>query len=143
MAAERSSIHLPLALRAGLAPAIAWVAMTISAFGAGQPGVVCLTPLAWSLAIYSGTFYGRRIGAGRPAFPGGLLAGALLGLAQGALFAFGNARMMAVETSAEGVARGNQIAFMVVLAGIVICALLSGLLAHTTQRRLGAQDRHG
>lgn len=117
--------------------------MTISAFGAGQPGVVCLTPLAWSLAIYSGTFYGRRIGAGRPAFPGGLLAGALLGLAQGALFAFGNARMMAVETSAEGVARGNQIAFMVVLAGIVICALLSGLLAHTTQRRLGAQDRHG
>ncbi len=117
--------------------------MTIAAFGAGQPGVVCLTPLAWSLAIYSGTLYGRRIDAGRPAFPGGLLAGALLGLAQGALFAFGNARMMAAETSAEGVARGNQITVVVVLAGVVICALLSGLLARTTQRRLGARANRG
>jgi hypothetical protein len=114
------------------APALFWAAIALAA---GQPGVLCLTPLAWSLALYSGSFYGRRVSIQMPAFPGGFLAGTLLGLLQGAFVVYGNTRMMAAETSAESIARGTHIPVIIALASIVLCALLSGTQAHVAQRR--------
>ena len=47
-------LHLGAFLRTLIAPLIVWSVAVFSATAAGQPGVVCITPLAWLLALWSG-----------------------------------------------------------------------------------------
>ncbi len=123
-------------LRAAIAPALVWAVASLVITFAGQPGVFCVTPMAWLLALAAGTIYGQRESLARPAILGGMLAGAILGVVMAALFAFGSNRMMMAETRASELARANTLVIGMGIASVVICAALSGLMAHVTQRRL-------
>ena len=68
---------------------VPWMGLVLVLTWRGQPGVVCLTPVAWLLAAA----LGRAVASYTPSAGRGLrlraagLAGALLGLLQGLLFA--------------------------------------------------------
>jgi hypothetical protein len=73
--ADSSAIHLGAFLRTLIAPLIMWGVAVFAITAAGQPGVVCMTPMAWLLALWSGGQY-VRLSGGRP----GSLGSALVGL---------------------------------------------------------------
>ena len=54
-----SVIHLGAFLRTLIAPLLVWGAAVFFITTASQPGVVCMTPLAWLLALWSGRQYVR------------------------------------------------------------------------------------
>ncbi|HTP11219.1 MAG TPA: hypothetical protein VMP08_23350, partial [Anaerolineae bacterium] len=80
------AIHPSAFLRTLIAPLIAWGVAVITITAAGQPGVVCMTPLAWLLALWCGGRY-VRLSDGQPDRFGSILLGAVLGLALGLIFA--------------------------------------------------------
>lgn len=107
----------------------------------GQPGVLCMTPMAWLLAIPAGLNYvafaeGKP---GRSPFLAGALVGATLGLLFG-LMAWGlGAYLMPADPTETGKLGMREIGLIFSGGGIVIGALLSGLMAHraTMQQRRG------
>src|SRR5688500_7041145 len=67
---------------------LVWSALVLFVTYQGQPGVACLTPMAWLLALPAGWNYvvfahGRP---GRQPFMAGAILGAILGLLYGLLF---------------------------------------------------------
>ena len=68
------------------------------------PGVVCLTSLAWLLAVWSGNQYVNLCQGGPDRYPllGPALIGSLLGMDQGILFILVSYLGMPTETPAEG-----------------------------------------
>jgi len=118
-----------------------WGVIVALASWQGQPGILCLTPLAWLLAVPTGLNYvafshGRP---GRSPFFAGALAGATLGLLFGLLvWALGPALMPADPEEMETLSM-NQIGAILTGLGIVVSALLSGLIA----ARAAAQQRRG
>src|SRR5262245_25211604 len=67
---------------------LVWSALVLLVTFAGQPGVACITPLAWLLALPAGWNYvsfshGKP---GRQPFIAGAILGAILGLLYGLLF---------------------------------------------------------
>ena len=97
----------------------------------GQPGVICMTPMAWLLALPAGSNYvafaqGR---AGRNPFVAGALVGATLGLIFG-LIAWGvGAGMMPADPGETGKLTIAQIGLIFTGGGVLIGALLSGMMA--------------
>src|SRR5687768_8784684 len=81
----RAGFNLSLALRAFWPPLLAWIAATAVLVALGYPALLCATPLAWVLALYTGWAAGRGAGAGQGWVEAGVAGGAL-GLAQGVLF---------------------------------------------------------
>ena len=129
-------IDIGLLLRAALAPAVFWAGTTILITLSGQPGVFCITPVAWLLAVWSGTFYGQRVGPQRSAALGGAIAGLILGAIMAALFAFGSARMMVGETRADELSKNQTLTLAIGLGSVVVCVALAALMAHVAQRRM-------
>src|SRR5688572_7420885 len=76
--------------RSVVPPFMIWAAAVISiSFVGRQPGVVCVTPMAWLLACWVGLscVARSRSGAKRSRLTEAGLAGGILGLLQGLLFA--------------------------------------------------------
>jgi len=97
-----------------------------------QPGVICLTPMAWLLALPAGWNYVvfSRGQAGRQPFVAGAILGAILGLLFGLLF-FGIANYaMPVGEDPEEIAKMQNMVIFMIGGGVVIAALLSGFMAH-------------
>lgn len=106
----------------------------------GQPGVICMTPLAWLLALPAGMNYiaysqGRP---GRHPFLAGAILGATLGLIFG-LIAWGvGLTMMPSGPEETGKLSVTQIGLIFTGGGMLLGALLSGMMARratTLQRR--------
>src|SRR5215207_4336742 len=96
-----------------------------------QPGVICLTPMAWLLALPAGWNYVvfARGKAGRQPFVAGAILGALLGLLYGLLF-FGVASYgMPVGSDPEEITKMQNMVIFMIAGGMVIAALLGGFMA--------------
>lgn len=106
----------------------------------GQPGVICLTPMAWLLAVPGGLNYvafanGRP---GRSPFLAGALLGAFMGVLFGLLFWGISAYTMPDDPAGSGTLTGLQLSLIMMGIGVVVEALLGGLMAHraaSLQRR--------
>lgn len=122
-------LQLGLVLRAFWPPLLAWLAATAVFIFINYPTLLCVTPLAWLLALYAGRVCGQ-------AASGGLLeagvAGGLLGLAQGLLFGLVTIVLAPAGAAEAGGAllRGVGIG----LGGLAGCATLA-LLAAAWSRR--------
>ena len=80
-------INVSAFIRTLIAPLMVWTVVVIIITLAGQPGVVCVTPMAWLLALWCGGRY-IRLTDGRPErWPllGPAIIGALLGLGMGVI----------------------------------------------------------
>ena len=113
-----------------------WLLVVIAVTWAGYPGVTCITPLAWLLALPVGV----RIEAHSTSPDAGqrlreaALAGALLGLLQGILFLLIMPRLGPLQ--ADERASAGMIALALLIIGIPIAAGLSTLTAWLAQRRI-------
>lgn len=134
-------INVPALVRAVGMWTILWYIAVLFIAYQGQPGVICMTPMAWLLAIPAGWNYvafsdGKP---GRQPFMAGAIVGALLGLFFG-LLAWGvGAYMMPADPAETGTLTVQQIGLIFVGAGIVIGGLISGMMAH----RAAMQQRRG
>lgn len=103
----------------------------------GQPGILCLTPAAWLLAIPVGLNY-VAFSEGKPGrnpFLAGALAGATLGLIFG-LLAWGlGIYMMPADPNETGKLGMREIGLIFTGGGMVIGALLSGMMARLAVAR--------
>ena len=127
-----STIHWSAFLRTLIVPLLAWGMAVFTITTAGQPGVVCMTPLAWLLALWSGRQY-VRLSNGQPDRMGPVLLGAVLGLGLGLIFALVSAQAMPVDPSEVG--KSQMLTVIMIAGGIVACAALSTFMARTTLRR--------
>jgi hypothetical protein len=106
-------------------PSLAWwIGAVITVTLAGYPGVVCMTPMAWLLAIPAGFTYARLARAQRIQAPlvGAAAAGALLGLAYGITFLFVSQRM---TVQPDEVGRAQVLTAGIAVVGMIVGALLS------------------
>lgn len=137
------------AVSAGLfLPLLYWAGAVTAITMFGYPGVVCITPLAWLLALPVGMRIGREIGADgedRVILSSAATGGALLGLFQALLLA----AMLAAAPSLPGGAAAvgaNElvnpwlIALVSAVIGVPITAGLSVLMARLVRRRLREQE---
>lgn len=109
-----------------------WCALVFVVTYGGQPGVVCLTPMAWLLALPAGWNYvvfaqGK---SGKQPFVAGAILGAILGLCYGLLFFGVSAYKMPAGPDPSEAAKAQNVALFMVGAGTVITALLSGFMAY-------------
>ena len=131
----RSGLDGMVMLRAVVAPLLFWGALVGGAAGAGYPGAACMTPLAWLLGCWIGTFVGRR---SRSPFNRRILeaflAGALLGLFEGIIFYVLQRTMMPVRPDEQS--KAMILSMSIMLAGTVVCALLALATSAMMVRRL-------
>ncbi len=136
MSADHASnipaIHLSAFLRTLIASLIVWGVVVFIITTAGQPGVVCMTPLAWLLALWCGGQY-IRLSDGQPDRMGPLLLGAVLGLGLGLVFALVSTQTMPVDPSEVG--KSQTLIAIMIVGGIVVCAALSTFTARATLRQ--------
>ena len=123
------------AILAGVAPVAWFVAMAVLATLGGYPGVVCVTPMAWLIGLAAG----QRVVAvtsspppRRPLVEAGI-AGALVGVVLGVVFAVGISR---VELSGpEEVQQALGFGACIVVLGIPVTAGLAVGMGWVAQRR--------
>ena len=131
-----AAIHLSAFLRALIVPLLVWSAAVFFITTAGQPGVVCMTPMAWLLALWSGRQY-VRLSNRQPDRLGPVLLGAVLGLCLGIIFTLVSAQAMPVDPSEVG--KSQMLTALMIVGGIVACAALSAFTAHATLRQYSAR----
>jgi hypothetical protein len=113
-------------LKSLLPPLIAWTtAVLFVTFVGHQPGVICVTPVAWGMACWTGM---KCVRLSRSAAKSSLLleaavAGALLGLLQGVLFAVIAPRMGEVRPDEQQ--KSLILNIVIIAAGALISAGLS------------------
>jgi hypothetical protein len=97
----------------------AWLILVLVYAWAGNPGVVCITPLAWLLALAVGLRVAERSSSPAPAqrIREAAQAGALLGLLQGLLF------LVMVQRLGE-IAPDEMMATILISAGMVCLGIL-------------------
>lgn len=133
------------AVSAGLfLPLLYWAGAVTAITMFGYPGVVCVTPLAWLLALPVGMRIGREIGADaedRTVMGSAAVGGALLGLFQALLLA----AMLAVAPALPGgaaAAGANElinpwlVALAATVIGVPVTTGLSVMMARLVRRRM-------
>ena len=114
---------------------VPWLAMVLLVTFAGYPGVVCVTPMAWLIALRVGnlcvwrsksTLSSRRLTEAA-------LAGGLLGLLQGLLFA--GIITLLEPINADERSRTIILTLIIIVAGIFAGAGLSFVTAYLNERR--------
>lgn len=132
------SINFGALMRAILAPLFIWGAMVVMATMGGQPGVVCITPMAWLLALWAGTRYGVRVGyqSKRSMLLGAALLGIVLGISFGLYFVLGMTQMAPDASNAADIARTQGLTAAMFMGGVIVCPLLSMFTAWTSWRRV-------
>lgn len=127
----RTGLRWGLMLRAFWPALLMWGVATAALVALGYPAFLCVTPLAWVLALYTGWAVGRGAGAA-PGWVEAGVAGGALGLTQGLLFGALTIVLDPGEaaTALSALVRGAGIG----LGGLAGCAVLS-LLAAAWSRR--------
>ena len=114
---------------------VPWLAMVLLVTWAGYPGVVCVTPMAWLIALRVGnlcvwrsksTLSSRRLTEAA-------LAGGLLGFLQGLLFA--GIITLLEPINADERTRTIILTLILIIAGIFAGAALSFVTAYLNERR--------
>ena len=127
---EPPLVHWALFWRALIAPLAVWGVLVSGALLTHQPGVVCITPMAWLLALWSGARYVMLLDGPPDRYP--LLApaaiGAALGLGQGIIFIIVIAADMPAATP-DDLARTRLLSVVMVAGGILVCAALAAFIA--------------
>jgi MFS family permease len=130
-----SGLDLRVILEAPLRLFAPWLAIVLVVTWAGYPGVVCVTPMAWLLALRVGIAVVGRSASAQPAqrLREAALAGGLFGLLQGALFGVLVLRLGEIlpgERAGAAVLIGAVLIF-----GILVGAGLSLFTASQVERR--------
>ncbi len=126
-----SRLDLGAVLGALWLPLLVWVVSLAAFLLSGFPGVLCVTPLAWTLAVPAGAIAVRRSRGLQPLLEAGLAGGAL-GLAQALLFALVSVLLLPVK---PGEAPGTLLTTAGIgLGGVTGCAVLA-LAAGAWSRR--------
>ena len=114
---------------------VPWLAAVLLVTFAGYPGVVCVTPMAWLIALQVGNVAVRNSRSGSSASRKleAALAGAFLGLLQGILFAVIITQLEPI--SADEQARSTVLTLGMTVAGIVLGAVLSFITAYFSEQR--------
>ncbi len=131
------------AMGAGLLrPFLFWTAAVILLSLGGIPGVVCVTPVAWFMALDVGSQTVARSHTQDPMRRTleAALAGAVLGLWMGILFFAVN--RIAIPVEAEETTRAILISGVVGVAGVLGCAALAAVMARVRMNRM-EKDRQG
>jgi hypothetical protein len=115
-----------------------WLAAVLVVTWAGYPGVVCVTPLAWLLALRLGIMCVRRSASTQSSrrVLEATLAGGVFGLLQGLLFIVVVPRLGPIQASEQTSA--IMISLIMVAMGILVGAGMSAFTASQTERRLRA-----
>jgi hypothetical protein len=134
-----SSIDLSAVASAVFLPLLVWTGTVIAITFFGYPGVVCLTPLAWLLALPVGARVGRDSASlgRRPLFEAAL-GGGVLGFWQGLLFAAAMAASPYLPGGARytaGLPEPLLAALIAACLGIPVTAGLAALMAWLMMRR--------
>jgi hypothetical protein len=133
-------IFLPALVRSVVPMVIVWGTMVGAATFSHQPGVVCVTPLAWLLAIWAGVqyvFVSARAGVA-PSLVGVLVAGLLLGLFMAGVWLLGSNAMMGADEPASELEKARNLNIGISIASLIICTFLAlggGVLARYRVRR--------
>ena len=117
-------------------PALIWTVVVMLATTDGQPGAVCLTPMAWLLALWAGVSYVQRCEGrpGRPPLLGPALLGGTLGLIMGIIFAVVIYLKVPPVTAKDSI-QTAALTLVMLVAGTVACAGFSTLMSWLTLRR--------
>lgn len=112
-----------------------WLATVLVVTWAGYPGVVCVTPLAWLIALRVGIVCVTHSASSSPLrrLQEAALAGGVLGLLQGTLFGVVVPVMGEIKASEQTSAIGLIVAILVV--GMLAGAGLSTFTAYLFERR--------
>ena len=114
---------------------VPWLLMVFLVSGAGYPGVVCVTPMAWLIALRVGNLVVARSRSDSSSrrLTEAALAGAVLGLLQGVLFA---AIISFLEPiSADDRSRSMILTLIMIAMGLVAGAGLSFFTAYLNEQR--------
>jgi hypothetical protein len=114
---------------------VPWLVLVFLVTWAGYPGVVCVTPMAWLIALRVGNLVAARSRSDSSSrrLTEAALAGAVLGLLQGILFA---AIISFLEPiSADDRNRSMALTLMMIAMGIVAGAGLSFFTAYLNEQR--------
>jgi len=114
---------------------VPWLAIVLLVTFSGQPGVVCVTPMAWLIALRVGNIcVARSKSEGRSQrLTEASLAGAVLGLLQGLLFAVIIARLEPINADEQ--AKTVSLTLIMIIAGIFAGAGLSFFTAYLNEQR--------
>ena len=123
-------INLSAFIRTLITPLVIWGGLVGMAVLANQPGIVCITPVAWLLALWSGVHYINMSEGVPDRYPllGPAIVGALLGLGQGILFLLVSSWAMPVTTP-DDQAKAALLTAVIFVGGILACAALSAFTA--------------
>lgn len=139
---KRPYIQLSALLRTVAAPLIVWGMMVISLTTIGQPGVVCMTPVAWVLAFWSGGQYIRltRDHPDRQPLLGAALVGAVLGLCLSGLFFLVASLAMPVGPEPGEMIKMLILSTVLGVGGVAACTLFSLFTAWLTLNRIRREE---
>lgn len=115
---------------------IPWLAIVLFiAFVGKQPGVVCVTPMAWLIALRVGNVSVARSRSGNSSSRKieAALAGAVLGFLQGLLFAIIISQLEPINSDEQ--TKATALTIGMVIIGIVIGAILSFITAYLNEQR--------
>jgi hypothetical protein len=131
----RAGLDWPNILKVCLTQFVPWLASVLLVTWAGYPGVVCVTPMAWLIALRVGLVCVNRSASPQPGqrLSEAALAGALLGLLQGTLFWIIVPLMGPIKPAERANAIGLGI--VIAVAGMAAGALLSLFTAYMVERR--------
>jgi|SRR5215207_3808433 len=114
---------------------VLWLAMVLLVTWAGYPGVVCVTPMAWLIALRVGNLcvWRSKSALSSRRLTEAALAGALLGLLQGLLFA--GIITLLEPINADERTRTIILTLILSVAGVFAGATLSFVTAYLNERR--------
>ena len=114
---------------------IGWLAMVLLVTWSGYPGVVCVTPMAWLIALRVGNLVAARSRseASSRRLMEAALAGAVLGLLQGILFAVIISQLEPINP--EDAVRSTVLTIGMIVVGMLAGAFLSFITAYFNEQR--------
>jgi hypothetical protein len=117
---------------------VPWLAVVFLVTWAGYPGVVCVTPMAWLIALRVGNLCVARSRSETSSrrLTEAALAGAVLGLLQGVLFASIISFLEPINPDEQ--TRSTILTLIMIAVGIFAGAGLSFFTAYLNERRRGA-----
>lgn len=119
-----AGLDIAVLTRAVVAPLLAWSAMVGAATFGGYPGVACVTPMAWLMGCWIGSYCGwKSRSAPRLRLVEAMIAGAVLGLLQGAIFYSIQSTLMTVRP--DEASKALVLSLGITIGGGVVCALLA------------------
>jgi len=128
-------IDLRVIIETPLRQFVPWLATVLLVTFAGYPGVVCVTPMAWLIALQVGNLCVSRSKSALSSrrLTEAAFAGGLLGFLQGLLFA--GIITLLEPINADEQTRTIILTIIIVVAGIFAGAVLSFVTAYLNERR--------